>query len=91
MSTWTDWAVLVAVAAGALSVCAGLVILVGVSRRIEKVSKDQKGLRRQMSNIISMLLRAGYKRGPTVDWSDDDQKTLVKGRWQDTIWDWRRK
>ena len=79
-----------ALAAGALSVCVGLAILVGVSRRIEKVSKDQRGLRKQMSNIISMLLRAGFKRGPTVDWSDDEQKTQVKGRWQDTVFDWRK-
>ena len=61
-----------------------------IRSRLDTVASDQRGLRQQMSNLLSMLLRAGYKRGPTVDWSDDEQRTQVKGVFRDTQWDWRK-
>jgi hypothetical protein len=46
-------------------------------------------LHRQQANIVSMLLRAGFKMGPTRDWGDDGRRTSVMGESTETKWDWR--
>lgn len=54
-----------------------------------KLKGELRGLRQQLGNMISMLLRAGFKRGPARDWSDDEAQTTVLGESTETKWDWR--
>jgi len=57
--------------------------------RLDEIARDQRGIRSQLSNVISMLLRAGFKRGRPVDWSDDNLKTRVMEEPDDSYW-WRK-
>lgn len=82
---------------GAWSSYAVWVELRGIAKELRRLAKDQgklaadqRGLRQQLSNLLSMLLRAGFKRGPARDWSDDEQATQVRGEGTETQWDWRR-
>jgi hypothetical protein len=59
----------------------------------EAISKEQRGLRQQMSNLLSMLLRAGFKRGRTLDWSDNERETQSLDESlsdSETRWFWRK-
>lgn len=56
---------------------------------MKKIRSAHKSMKLQIGNMIGMLLKAGFKRGVTVDWSDDLDKTMVKGAVRDTIWDWK--
>lgn len=89
------WAVAtkVALAASACSLCVISVVALKMLSRLDAVAKEQRGLRQQMANLLSMLLKAGFKRGKTVDWSDDLQETrLLEDALQssDTKWFWRK-
>jgi hypothetical protein len=57
--------------------------------RQHKLTAEQRGMRQQLGNMISMLMRAGFKRGPARDWSDDEAQTTVLGESTETKWDWR--
>jgi hypothetical protein len=75
-----DVGLLVAVA-GILVLAAALVALVYVSEaRLRQVAAEQRRIHLQQSNIIAMLLRAGF-RGPRAarDWGDSGNWTQVRG------------
>jgi len=74
---------------GAWSAYASWVESRKVRLRLDAISADQRGLRRQLSNVLSMLLRAGFKRGRPSDWSDDALKTRVMEKTDDSSW-WKR-
>lgn len=54
-----------------------------------QLAATQRAMRQQLANLLSMLLRAGFKRGPVRDWSDDQAQTSVLGESTETKWDWR--
>ena len=88
---WVAGAVLLALAAlSACFQCATWAAAREMRSRLERVATDQRGLRVQMRNLISMLLRAGFKRGPSADWSDDDIKTRLVDEPNDSSW-WTKK
>lgn len=62
-----------------------------IRSRLDTVATEQRGIRQQLSNLLSMLLRAGFKRGTlNPDWSDNEQATrLIED--SDTKWYWRKK
>jgi hypothetical protein len=82
---WWRWAVLGML--GAL-VALGIWVL-ALARRTDRSLRVLRPLRQQLSNIISMLTRAGYKKGPTVDWNDDFKRTEVRMESDKTQWDWK--
>ena len=57
-----------------------------VRLRLDVIAQDQRGLRQQISNVLGMLRRAGFKKGPAVDWSDDTTKTQVMKRDEPSWW-----
>lgn len=79
---WWRWAVLGLL--GAL-IALGCWLLV-LARRADG---SLRGLRQQVRNIGAMLVRAGFKKGPTVDWNDDFKRTEVRLEADKTRWDWR--
>lgn len=79
---------------GALLTCAAVFSLLAwrSARRLGKLSRDVYAIRMQLANIITMLLRAGFKRGPRpAGWNDDELKTQQQSaQLFDTKWDWRK-
>jgi hypothetical protein len=73
----------------ALSQYGTWIALRSVSRNLTQLNKRQKAMKLQIGSMIGMLLKAGFKRGVTVDWDDDLLKTRVKGSFLDTVWDWK--
>lgn len=60
-----------------------------LAERQNKLTAEQRGMRQQLANLLGMLLRAGFKKGPARDWSDDEVQTTVLGEGTETKWDWR--
>lgn len=58
--------------------------------RLDAIAHDQRGMRLQVATILTMLRRAGFKKGPVVDWSDDTTKTQVLDKNSPPSW-WRKK
>ena len=58
--------------------------------RLAALQHDQRGMRLHIATILTMLKKAGFKKGPVVDWSDDATKTQVMERTQSATW-WRKK
>jgi len=54
------------------------------------VQADVRGLRQQVANIASMLLKAGFKRGASRDWSDNELDTQLLGD-SDVSFKWKKK
>lgn len=91
---WTSLTLLsVLLVWGAWSAYASWVETSKVRLRLDVIDKNQRGLRLQVSNLISMLIRAGFKRGKTVDWSDNEQETRSLDDSlsdSETRWFWRK-
>ncbi len=61
--------------------------------RLDAIEKNLRGLRLQVGNLISMLIRAGFKRGKTLDWSDNERETKSLDDSlsdSETSWFWRK-
>lgn len=58
-------------------------------RRVGAIEQTLIKLRIQMSNMIRMLLNAGFKVKRPIDWSDDEGDTRRLDAF-DTQWDWRK-
>lgn len=61
--------------------------LSAMGRMSKEHGQDLRGLRQQQANAIGMMQRAGFKRGPTFDWSDDHRETQIRGEADLTRWD----
>lgn len=93
MPTGLLWAAaalaLVLLAGGTWGAYAVWLELRGLRAEQARLADDQRAMRLQLGNLLGMLLRAGFKRAPTIGWSDDDSGTRVKGLEDLTKFDWR--
>lgn len=75
---------------GAIAAFVVLAVSFRVHSRLDAIVRHQRALRLQVSNLLSMLRRAGFKIDTPgkPDWSDDYLKTqLLK---EDEPWKWKR-
>lgn len=79
----------VALGALVLLVVAGLVALSLVVRHVGRIEVTLRKLHVQQSNIIAMLLRAGFRPARTLNWLEDGDETRVAGETAYTQFDWR--
>lgn len=87
---WAAAALMLALlAGGAWGVYSVWLELRGLRAEQARLAGDQRAMRLQLGNLLGMLLRAGFKRAPTIGWSDDDSGTRVKGLDDLTKFDWR--
>lgn len=86
---WAVAAIAVLLAGGTWAAYAVWLELRGLRAEQARLADDQRAMRLQLGNLLGMLLRAGFKRAPTIGWSDDDSGTRVKGLEDLTKFDWR--
>ena len=90
LAAWSFYAAWVEMRAVRRALAAVYAELKLIGQDMTRISGDQRGGRQQLANVIGMMLRAGFKRGPTRDWTDDEQNTQVQGEVNETQWNWRR-
>jgi hypothetical protein len=77
----SEWVPLAVCATALALLCAVVVIsLVFIARSLGSVASEMRRIHLQHSNIIRMMLKAGFRPANGLDWFDDDRETRVVGQ-----------